>query len=676
MLQRKFEKERRCGNTNALQFGTRANSACALPAAGELNLNNFELCFIDMFTAARATASATTYAAKATVLVAENTVHNTKVAAEAGCEALSEQIPRNRALRRFNESDHLTDDPATPLLDHQTQRIISPLFLSFPSTGSTFPVDEVLFLERFKGFGGIVAFVVSFFGMVVIPFWPGSLYIPKGQEGCEVAFLINAFVSMFSLISLFAFFLIYWYRAGPPINWMPESTISLVVLLEGSIAQHPWVAIDVLQKDACSSASNWTGMEYFDPSKAGKYSFNPLDSNGDIDDYFFHHQIIMSVSLFPAILFVKLYSIDPSKHGNSYPNLLYYGVLASVLITINLLSIPGTGIQSIGQGDKTVSILILMGLIAYFVHMSYSAYGSLMKMRYMRTRWRQIGFFVLLVPLTAFTVFRYASLLSGIPVKYSVCSFWQTFLVWPMYGLFSSVCCIPAQNQQSKCDDISNHTLKQLGVPVRIYRREEGIYDRGDGLENPVSGAMEETDAWSPARQLVSLSLETTVWAYNATYLVYFDQPSSKRPSSISDTSGARPNEISTEALKSACLRVHTWCYDEETDTTACIFTDRKRPWRIFVAFRGTSSAKNASTDLKVNQQWFRVGGDSGTDFRIHYGFVRAWTKVKNPVCSGLEQAIEHARTRFPKCKICICATGQVKFCGNPASRVGVMLLS
>lgn len=187
---------------------------------------------------------------------------------------------------------------------------------------------------------------------------------------------------------------------------------------------------------------------------------------------------------------------------------------------------------------------------------------------------------------------------------------------------------------------MATQTLDSVGIEQRLHRFSDlgpssGALLAGDADSTDLNDAQDSPSrirTLSAAANLETchggvaptLCLETALWSLNASLLVYYDAAGSVTPSAA--------GELPNVALRKACMSVEQFDYCPKTDTSLCLFTDVKRPWRFFLAFRGTASVRNARQDMKGWQTRWQIGKAAGSVFNLHHGFLKVYRSVKEKV--------------------------------------------
>lgn len=126
--------------------------------------------------------------------------------------------------------------------------------------------------------------------------------------------------------------------------------------------------------------------------------------------------------------------------------------------------------------------------------------------------------------------------------------------------------------------------------------------------------------------------LETACWAFNCSYLVYYDEPASGLAS-----------EMKHQDLLHCRLKLRKFIPEKMSGSYAAIFTDRVRPGRIFLAFRGTSSLNDVATDIKAwanLEEFVQTGNHESHNFWVHTGFHDSYKMVGALARMALEEYI------------------------------------
>lgn len=270
------------------------------------------------------------------------------------------------------------------------------------------------------------------------------------------------------------------------------------------------------------------------------------------------------------------------------------------------------------QWFETIRIFIV-------IHKAYVAYMELSKRSYLRTRSRQLAFWILAGPLCLHSLLfisgkQFAVLYNQLDPKHKLslnaenAFVGEVFVTEIKYLLFVFLFAKPDWVQSEE-------------EPVRIVRAERACESFSNAPKaeqatkrhrNNIFGSfgLEAAVKCRGPSLRPTFCLETALWAFNCSYLVYFDDPisGSKYPMPPSD-------------LETACLMIRKFFNDPLGSNCACIFTAANRPWRIFVSFRGTASLTNVATDITAWGKQVEFGREQ-EKFWVHQGFNKAYKTI------------------------------------------------
>eukprot|EP00929_Paragymnodinium_shiwhaense_P019123 TRINITY_DN13144_c0_g1_i1.p1 TRINITY_DN13144_c0_g1~~TRINITY_DN13144_c0_g1_i1.p1 ORF type:complete len:898 (+),score=172.31 TRINITY_DN13144_c0_g1_i1:162-2855(+) len=497
--------------------------------------------------------------------------------------------------------------------------VINPDLVLQPSSGMCRVADSVEFALETMPLWQLVALMVAFFAMPAISFVLdiGEFVPEEGEIACEWHSATRLLLWIALLLTALVFFIVNYRRQG--LSAMKAEQIYLIcALLILAIKQRVWKTnYMAVAQNKCTSAFSvaaanswqWPGFTYAVP---------------DIN-------VLQAVTLSVHLGFLEVLALKQ----RGFPSLQAHVVALTVvfserafLFAMKLASRQADDSELFKNPQThwcdTLRLLFLL-------HKTYVAFMSLANMSYLRSRSRQLGFWLLTGP----AIWEHLLRLLG-PEFLRVYFLYkekemgsQSYLGQVLLHEFKILALAllylaPSADAQERCNYGRPRWVRhERSHDLSIHMESDSLRHQPHRLRTRRGNMVPYANEVKAVAHMLrpTFCLETACWAFNCSYLVYFDEPPKKGEA-------MKPGAMCASSLEYAQLKVRKFFTCGIGGAQGCLFSDLHDPARLFMAFRGTSSLTHAVTDVKSWCEEVQIGHNDEERFWVHSGFYSAYRTV------------------------------------------------